>query len=136
MDVKVNISTTQYDEHSKVDTININTLGTMYEKNSDTYLVYKESDEGVEVTTTIKISKSEITIKRFGGTNSTMIFEKDKTHISNYRTPYGLFHIETDTKRLNIVLNKNKSMKIDLDYNIKVNDIFSGRNKICINVEI
>ena len=32
MDVKINISTIQYDEHSKVDTININTTGTLHKK--------------------------------------------------------------------------------------------------------
>ena len=62
MDVKINISTTQYDEHSKVDTININTIGTLHKKNNDTYLMYKENNEGVEVTTSIKISKNNITI--------------------------------------------------------------------------
>lgn len=136
MNVKINISTTQYDEHSKVDTININTIGTMHEKNNDTYLVYKENDEGVEVTTSIKISGKEMTIKRFGGSNSTMVFEKDKTYTTKYRTPYGLFLIETYTRYLSVNIDENKCIKIDLDYDIKVNDIFSGRNKIGINVEI
>lgn len=136
MDVKINISTTQYDEHSKVDTININTIGTLHKKNNDTYLMYKENNEGVEVTTSIKISKNNITIKRFGESNSTMFFEKDKNHTAKYRTPYGLFNIETYTKYLNINLDDNNPIKIDLDYDIKVNDIFSGRNKIEINVEI
>ena len=65
MDVKINISTIQYDEHSKVDTININTTGTLHKKNNDIYLMYKENHEGVEVTTSMKISGKEITIKRF-----------------------------------------------------------------------
>ena len=66
MNVKINISTIQYDEHSKIDTININTVGTLHEKNGDTYLMYKEKNEDVEVTTSIKISKELIAIKRFG----------------------------------------------------------------------
>ena len=136
MDVKINISTIQYDEHSKIDAISINTTGTLHEKNDDIYLMYKESHEGVEVTTSIKISGQEITIKRFGGSNSTMVFEKDKTHTTKYRTPYGLFLIETYTRYLSVNVDESKSVKIDLDYDIKVNDIFSGRNKIGINVEI
>ena len=136
MDVKINISTIQYDEHSKVDTINISTIGTLHKKNNDVYLMYKENHEGVEVTTSMKISGKEITIKRFGGSNSTMVFEKDKTHTTKYRTPYGLFNIETYTRYLSITVDDSKPIKIDLDYDIKVNDIFSGRNKIVINVEI
>ena len=135
MNVKINISTIQYDEHSKVDTININTVGTLHEKNGDTYLMYKEKNEDVEVTTSIKISKEQIAIKRFGQSNSTMVFEKDKIHNSNYKTPYGLFLVETHTRYLDVDVDEDKNMKIDLDYNIKMNDIFNGRNKIVINVE-
>ncbi|MGL5329739.1 MAG: DUF1934 domain-containing protein [Peptostreptococcaceae bacterium] len=136
MDVKININTNQYDEHSKIDTININTVGTLHKKNNGTYLMYKEIQDGVEITTSMKIVGSELTIKRFGDSNSTMVFEKGKKYISKYMTPYGLFNIETNTKYLNIKLNDDNSIKIDLDYDIKVNDIFSGRNKIEVNVEI
>ena len=65
-----------------------------------------------------------------------MVFEKDKTHTTKYRTPYGLFNIETYTRYLSMTVDDSKPIKIDLDYDIKVNDIFSGRNKIVINVEI
>ena len=95
MDVKININTIQYDEHSKIDNINVNTVGTLHEKNNCIYLMYKESHEGVEVTTSIKIDGEEMTIKRFGASNSTMVFEKGKVNTTNYRTPYGLFNIET-----------------------------------------
>lgn len=136
MDVKINIDTIQYDEHSKIDTINMNTVGAMHEKNNDIYLMYKENYEGTQITTSIKVSGEEITIKRFGGSNSTMVFEENKKHTTKYRTPYGLFHIETDTKHLSVKIDKDKGIKIDLDYNIKVNDAFSGRNKISVYVEI
>ena len=136
MDVKINIRTIQYDEHSKIDTININKVGTLHKKNNDIYLIYKENNEGVEVTTSMKVSEKDITIKRFGESNSTMFFEKDKTHTTKYKTPYGLFNIETYTRYLSINLDDNNTIKIDLDYDIKVNNIFSGRNKIAINVEI
>ena len=135
MDVKISINTIQYDEHSKIDSIKVSTTGTLHEKNNCTYLMYKESNEGVEVTTSIKICGEEITIKRFGGSNSTMFFEKGKVTTTNYRTPYGLFHIETYTKHLNIQKSDNGNMKIDLDYNLKMNDLFNGRNKITIDVE-
>lgn len=135
MDVKINITTDQYDEHSKIDTININSIGTLHEKNNGTYLMYKENHDGVEITTSIKIYENELTIKRFGDSNSTMVFGKDKKYTSKYMTPYGLFNIDTYTKYLNIKRDSN-NLKIELDYDIKVNDIFDGRNKIKIHVEI
>lgn len=135
MDVKININTVQYDEHSKIDTININTVGTLHEKNDSIYLMYKETNEGSEITTSIKIHKGELTIKRFGSNNSTMVFEKGKINTVNYKTPYGLFLIETHTKHLNVDYSKENKLKIDLDYKMKMNDIFNGRNKITISVE-
>lgn len=136
MDVKININTIQYDEHSKIDNINVNTAGTLHEKNNCTYLIYKESHEGVEVTTSIKIDGEEMTIKRFGASNSTMVFEKGKVNTTNYRTPYGLFNIETHTNHLNVIKHESGNMKIELDYKLKMNDFFNGRNKIVIDVEI
>jgi len=135
VDVKISINTIQYDEHSKIDDIKVNTIGTLHEKNNCTYLMYKESNEGLEVTTSIKICGEEMTIKRFGGNNSTMSFEKDKKTTNNYRTPYGLFIIETYTKHLNVQKYENGNMKIELDYNLKMNDLFNGRNKITIDVK-
>ncbi|MGL5693269.1 MAG: DUF1934 domain-containing protein, partial [Peptostreptococcaceae bacterium] len=98
MDVKINIITNQYDEHSKIDTININAVGTLHKKNNGTYLMYKEKQDGIEITTSIKINQEELTIKRFGDSNSTMVFEKNKKTTSKYMTPYGLFNIDINTR--------------------------------------
>ena len=42
MDVKVNIRTKQYDNNGYVDTINLDTVANLYNKNNDIYIVYKE----------------------------------------------------------------------------------------------
>ena len=42
MDVKINILTKQYDDNSNVDTINIDTIANLYNKNNDIYIMYKE----------------------------------------------------------------------------------------------
>ena len=73
MDVKINIRTNQYDDNGYVDTINLDTIANLYNKNNDIYIVYKEEIEGLKTTTTIKISDNEVSIKRFGNTNSNMI---------------------------------------------------------------
>jgi uncharacterized beta-barrel protein YwiB (DUF1934 family) len=136
MNVKINIVTKQYDEKGNADTIKLNTVGDLYYKNNDIYVVYKEEEDGNKTTNTIKISENEVSIKKFGNTNSNMSFKKDGVNETKYRTPQGLFIIETKTKELKIDKNEEKCIKLDIDYNIKIMDLFKGRNKMNILVEI
>ena len=136
MNAKINIVTKQYDEKGNTDTIRLNTVGDLYYKNNDIYVVYKEEEDGNKTTSTIKISENEVSIKRFGNTNSNMNFKKDGVNETKYRTPQGLFIIETKTKELKIDKNEEKCIKLDIDYNIKIMDLFKGRNKMNILVEI
>ena len=136
MNAKINIVTKQYDEKGNTDTIRLNTVGDLYYKNNDIYVVYKEEEDGNKTTSTIKISENEVSIKRFGNTNSNMSFKKDGVNETKYRTPQGLFIIETKTKELKIDKNEEKCIKLDIDYNIKIMDLFKGRNKMNILVEI
>lgn len=136
MNGKVSITTKQYDESGKVDTINLSTFADVYYKNNDIYVVYKENEDGNKTTSTIKISENEINIKRFGDTNSTMNFKKSSIYETKYRTPQGLFIIETNTKELKIDKNKKKCIKVEIEYDIKIMELFKGRNKINIIVQI
>ncbi|MDK2564436.1 DUF1934 domain-containing protein [Romboutsia sedimentorum] len=136
MNGKVSITTKQYDESGKVDTINLSTFADVYYKNNDIYVVYKENEDGNKTTSTIKISENEINIKRFGDTNSTMNFKKSSIYETKYRTPQGLFIIETNTKELKIDKNKKKCIKAEIEYDIKIMELFKGRNKINIIVQI
>ena len=136
MNVKINITTKQYDEKGNTDTIKLNTVGDLYYKNDDIYVVYKEEEDGNKTTSTIKISENEVSIKRFGNTNSNMSFKKNSVNETKYRTPQGLFIIETKTRELKIDRNEKKCIKLDIDYNIKIMDLFKGRNKMNILVKI
>lgn len=135
MNAKLSIITKQYDEKGYVDTIKVNANADVYNKNNYTFVVYKEEEEGIKVTTTIKISEDEVSIKKFGNTNSVMILKKENNHISRYRTPQGLFIIETNTKKLNIDKSRENCIKINVEYDIKIMDLFQGRNVIEITVE-
>lgn len=135
MEVNINIVTKQYDENSNIDNISLDIVGKLYNKNNETYVVYKEVDEGNDITTTIKISNDEVSIKRFGSSNSTMVFKKDTKNTTKYKTPQGLFIIEIDTKELNINNLENNIIKIDIQYNIKIMEMFKGRNEISILIQ-
>lgn len=136
MSANLSIITKQYDEKGHIDTIKVNANAEIYNKNNDIFAVYKEEEEGIKVTNTIKISENEVSIKRFGNTNSVMIFKEESSHISKYRTPQGLFIIETNTKKLDINKSKENCIKINLEYDIKIMDLFQGKNVIEITLEI
>ncbi|MGL4914596.1 MAG: DUF1934 domain-containing protein [Romboutsia sp.] len=136
MNAKLDITTRQYDENGRIDTIKVTSESEVYNKNGDVYVVYKEEEDGNKATTTIKISDDEVIIKKFGSTNSNMIFKKGNITETKYRTSHGLFIIEINTKELNIDKNQVNCIKLNIDYDIKIMDLFKGRNKIDILVEI
>lgn len=135
MKANVNIITKQYDENSNVDTIKLNVVGETYNKNNDIYVVYKQTEEGHTTTSTIKICEEEVSIKQFGASNSTMIFKEGSSNITRYRTPQGMLIIETDTKKLIIDKSEENHIKININYDIKIMDMFQGRNEISILIE-
>ena len=134
MEVKVNIHTIQYNEYGEKNDIKVEATGTLYEKNDNTYVVYKEkeNENDVETKTSIKIEGEKVTIKRFGEINSTMTFRENQTINSNYATPQGMFVVETKTTKLNI--NMEEDIIINVDYNIEIMDMFKGRNVIKIYI--
>ena len=135
MEAKLKILTKQYDEVGNIDTIEVNTIGKMFEKNKDIYIVYEESEENQKVTTTLKISEEEVSIKRFGNVNSLMIFKENHKHLTKYRTNQGLFIIETETNKLVVDKSEKNYIKLNIEYNINILDLFKGKNEINILIE-
>ena len=132
LEVKINIQTIQYNEYGEQNLIKVNATGTLYEKNDNTYVLYKEKEDANEITTSIKIESNKVTIKRFGEINSTMIFKTNQTINSNYATPHGMFVVDTKTTKLNI--EDKEDIIIDIDYDIEIMDMFKGHNMIKINI--
>ena len=132
MEVKVNIHTIQYNEYGERNDIKVKATGTLYKKQDNTYVIYKEKCDDKETTTSIKIESDKVTIKRFGEINSTMVFKSNQTINSNYATPQGMFVVETKTTKLNI--QNKEDIIIDIDYNIEITEMFTGRNIIKINI--
>lgn len=135
MKAKLKIITKQYDEMGTVDTIEVSTIGKMFEKNKDIYVVYEEIEEGQKVTTTLRISNDEVSIKKFGNVNSLMVFKEKHKHLTKYKTPQGLFMIETKTNKLIVDKSEKDYIKLNIDYNISILDLFKGKNEINILIE-
>ena len=134
MEVKINIHTIQYNEYGEKNDIIAKATGTLHEKRDNIYVIYKETEEGKETTTSIKIENDKVTIKRFGEINSTLVFKENQIQTSNYATPQGMFIVETKTKSLDIN-KKGQKINITVDYNIEIMDMFKGRNVIKISIE-
>ena len=135
MEAKIKISTKQYDESNNTDTMELNTIGKVFEKKNDIYVVYEEIEDGQKITNTIKISDKEVSIKKFGNVNSLMVFKEGYKHETKYRANQGLFIIETETNKLTIDKNENNYIKLNIEYNINILDLFKGRNEINISIE-
>ncbi|MDX5710518.1 DUF1934 domain-containing protein, partial [Clostridioides difficile] len=73
LSVKISINTRQYDEKGNMDTIEMTAFGKIFYKNDGIYVIYKEKEENIEITNTIKILKNQVSIKKFGAINSTML---------------------------------------------------------------
>lgn len=135
MEAKLKIITKQYDELGTIDTIEVNTIGKIFEKNKDIYVVYEESEEGQKITTTVKIYDEEVSIKRFGNVNSLMVFKEKHKHLTKYKTNQGIFMIETETIKLIVDKSKKDYIKLNIEYNINILDLFKGKNEINMLIE-
>lgn len=136
IDVSISMHTRQYDNLGNEDLIEVVSKGSMYEKDKDIYIVYKEELEkgSTHVTTTIKISENEVLIKRFGSVNSNMKFVSGNETVTKYRTPQGLFDIKINTTKL-IVKRFDKTIELDIEYNMCITGLFEGLNKVNIHVK-
>ena len=135
MEAIIKISTKQYNENNNTDTMQVSAIGKIFEKKNDIYVVYEEIEDGQKITNTIKISDKEVSIKKFGNVNSLMVFKEGYKHETKYRTNQGLFIIETETNKLTIDKNENNYIKLNIEYNINILDLFKGRNEINILIE-
>ena len=135
MEAKVKILTKQYDEVRNIDNIEVNVIGKVFEKNKDIYVVYEETEDGQKVTTTLKISDEEVSIKKYGNINSLMVFKENHKYLTKYRTNQGLFIIETTTNKLVVDRNEKNYIKLNIEYNISILDLFKGRNEINILID-
>jgi len=135
LEAKVKILTKQYDDVRNIDNIEVNAIGKIFEKNKDIYVVYEETEEGQKVTTTLKISDEEVSIKKYGNINSLMVFKENYKHLTKYRTNQGLFIIETITNKLVVDKNEKNYIKLNIEYNINILDLFKGRNEINILID-
>lgn len=126
-DVLLSISGMHYDvdgiEKGTEETpIELITPASYYLKNGKHYVKYEEPVEGIPgvIKNTVKVSKEKVEMIKSGLSNTHMIFEKNKIHMTDYETPYGNLLVGVHTRALD-VMEEEKSIGIRVNYELDVN---------------
>lgn len=130
------ITGTQKTLDGEENTIELITEGKYYEKNDSIFLVYDESEiSGMEgSTTTLKIEDEKVTMKRFGSSESKLIFEQGVRHESLYVTAYGVMDMEVVANKIDIQRDADMLKKLNLSYSLNVSQNTEIKNKLSIDV--
>ena len=101
--------------------------------------MYDESEVSgmVGCKTTLKVKGDSVKMRRVGkiGFGTELYFEEGKRFSSTYNTPYGPMDIEVLTSRVENNLNMDELKgNIDIEYNVSLEGMAEGRNRLTIDV--
>ncbi|KMZ43860.1 MULTISPECIES: DUF1934 domain-containing protein [Bacillales] len=109
--------------------------GKLVQKASAWYLTYKEQMEDVgEVSTTLKLTDTSITLVRQGGVSTRQQFEKGASTHSTYQSPYGPFAMETHTNKLRIRYEAEVPVQVEIAYQLWMNEQYAGEHELKIEL--
>ncbi len=133
--VIINVKGIQTDNDNDSNTLELITEGKYYQKGSNYYITYKESEVTgmVGTTTTLKVGEGVVTLMRFGKVNSQFVFQKGQKHISSYETEYGNFTIGVYANNVDIDINDTGG-EIRVGYQIEIDNQSTGRNDFYMHI--
>lgn len=135
--VLLTIRSEQRYEDTEPDSIELMTEGTLVLTGENgIVLSYQESElTGLEGTTTrVHIDGGRVTLLREGNTNSQMVFEEGRRHLSMYETPYGALSIGVNTRRMRSTVDE-AGGDLEIDYAIEIDNLVAGQNLFRMNVK-
>ena len=117
MNKKVEVSLSSYQKtKSGVEEIKVSASGTYSLINGRHFVKYKEkTEDGKENKVLLKFADKFFEMNKTGETTSTLNFEEGVRTEGLYKTPFGTFVIDTDTKRLVVNITERKIL-IGLEY--------------------
>lgn len=131
--VKIRVSTHIYNGKTK-DSIEWNGFGQYLEKDNSKYIKYEEKMEEGIIKTIIKITEKEGLILRSGAVKMRLSFLLNKKRNGSYESPYGVFLVETETKRMSLdVSSSSLSGSFDLLYELKMQGKSNGTYHMTID---
>lgn len=125
--VMLSIRGKQAYQDQEPDVIELVTEGTMEYRDNGWDICYEETDlTGLAgVTTTFRVEKGKIILRRSGALASEMVFQEGISHTSLYQMEFGAFMITVCASRLYAQLGEHGGM-IDLVYNIDIENSAIG----------
>ncbi|MCI7261958.1 MAG: DUF1934 domain-containing protein [Clostridium sp.] len=102
--------------------ISVITAGSYYFKNGKHYIVYDEhlDDGNGSIRNTIKVGPDTVEMIKGGDARTHMVFERHKTNLTCYATPYGQMMIGVTTNRIEMVELPDE-LRVHIDYSMEVN---------------
>lgn len=99
------------------------TAGDYYHRNGKHYILYDEVVEGISghISNRIKISGDSVEVTKKGLTNTQLIFEKGKKHMTRYQTPYGILDLGVLTREVQI-REEESAIGVKVEYILEVNE--------------
>ena len=134
--VIISIKGKQLYAESGPDEMELVTSGTLKRDSQGGFTIsYQESElTGLEGTTTrVHIDGGRVTLLREGNTNSQMVFEEGRRHLSMYETPYGALSIGVNTRRMRSTVGE-AGGELEIDYAIEIDNLVAGQNLFRMNV--
>lgn len=137
-DVKISISGIH--SNSEEETVEVVSMGEMYETDEQICISYEEAaDEaaGVDceiVKSMLKVKPDQIEIIKKGATETHMVFIEDRDTLSYYSTPFGELEVAIHTDRLER-RETGKGFQILLEYALEVNAAHMSDCNVDIKVE-
>lgn len=137
-DVKISISGIH--SNSEEETVEVVSMGEMYETDEQICISYEEAaDEAVGVDCEIvksmlKVKPDQIEIIKKGATETHMVFIEDRDTLSYYSTPFGELEVAIHTDRLER-RETGKGFQILLEYALEVNAAHMSDCNVDIKVE-
>ena len=125
--VMLSIRGKQAYQDQEPDVIELVTEGTMEYRDNGWDICYEETElTGLAgVTTTFRVEKGKIILRRSGALASEMVFQEGISHTSLYQMEFGAFMITVCASRLYAQLGEHGGM-IDLVYNIDIENSAIG----------
>ena len=125
-EIKIKIKTRIKDVMGEIEENTFVTEGSLYEKENELYIRYKEQQELGNTWTVVKWEKAKrnkprVSLIRQGDVRLTQVFQEGIKQPSRYQTPHGALDMNTITKSVVIEQGSDKGA-ISLDYELEINN--------------
>ncbi|MFP3726284.1 DUF1934 domain-containing protein [Priestia filamentosa] len=114
--------------------VKTNSKGLLYEKGDSIYIKYDEEQDGEEIRTLLKIGKVEVLLNRSGAVTMKQTFKKQQKTEGSYKSPYGIFHVLTETHNIEYQQFKTK-VRLFLSYDLYLQGEKAGKYALTVTVK-